>query len=151
MLFRSALTFAELSALIPRSGGQYNFIGAGFGRMWAFLFGWMETFVDGAASCAVLAIALVIFLNDVLTNALGTSLTANVVALIACAVLVAVTILSLASVHANGIVASLITAFKVLLIVGIAAVAFTYGIGPWGYFSASGASGLCEGVPASAR
>ena len=52
---------------------------------------------------------------------------------------------------ANGIVASLITAFKVLLIVGTAAVAFTYGTGPWGYVTASGAGGLCEGVPASAR
>lgn len=36
-----ALTFAELTAMMPRAGGQYNFIGAAFGRVWAFLFGWM--------------------------------------------------------------------------------------------------------------
>jgi len=47
-----ALTFAELSAMMPRAGGQYNFIGAAFGRVWAFLFGWVQTFVDGSGSAA---------------------------------------------------------------------------------------------------
>ena len=50
-----ALTIAELSAMMPRSGGQYNFIGAAFGRVWAFLYGWMETLLDGAASVAACA------------------------------------------------------------------------------------------------
>jgi len=59
-----ALTFAELSSMMPRSGGQYNYIGAAFGRVWAFLYGWMETLLDGAASIAALAIVFVIFLND---------------------------------------------------------------------------------------
>jgi len=52
-----ALTFAELSAMMPRSGGQYNFIGAAFGRVWAFVYGWMETLLDGAASIAAVAMA----------------------------------------------------------------------------------------------
>jgi APA family basic amino acid/polyamine antiporter len=42
-----ALTVAELSAMMPRSGGQYNFIGAAFGRSWAFLYGWMAMLLDG--------------------------------------------------------------------------------------------------------
>src|SRR5258707_13347332 len=45
-----ALTLAELSSMMPRSGGQYNYIGAAFGRGWAFLYGWMETLLGGAAS-----------------------------------------------------------------------------------------------------
>lgn len=54
-----ALTFAELSALMPNAGGQYNFIGAAFGRVWAFLYGWMETLIDGAAGNAAIAIVFV--------------------------------------------------------------------------------------------
>jgi basic amino acid/polyamine antiporter, APA family len=37
-----ALTLAELAGTYPRSGGPYAFIREGFGRMWAFLFGWSQ-------------------------------------------------------------------------------------------------------------
>src|SRR2546427_450282 len=37
-----ALTYAELAALFPRSGGVYVYIREGFGRLPAFLFGWTE-------------------------------------------------------------------------------------------------------------
>ena len=56
-----ALIYAELSTLMPRSGGPYNYIGAAWGRVWGFLYGWMETFIDGAAGIAALAIVFVIF------------------------------------------------------------------------------------------
>ena len=49
-----ALIYAELSTLMPRSGGAYNYIGAVYGRIWAFLYGWMETFIEGAAAMAAL-------------------------------------------------------------------------------------------------
>ncbi len=52
--------------MMPRSGGQYNFIGAAFGRVWAFLYGWIETLLDGAASIAAVAIVFIIFPNDLL-------------------------------------------------------------------------------------
>jgi basic amino acid/polyamine antiporter, APA family len=37
-----ALTLAELAGAYPRSGGPYAFIREGFGRMYAFLFGWSQ-------------------------------------------------------------------------------------------------------------
>ena len=58
-----ALVFAELGAMMPRSGGEYHFIGAGFGRRWAFLYGWTRTVALGA-SVAATSIITVIFLND---------------------------------------------------------------------------------------
>jgi len=142
-----SLTFAELGAMMPRSGGQYNFIGAAFGRMWAFLYGWMETLLDGAASVAAIAIAFTIFMNDLL----GGALSATQVVLVTVATILSVTVLTLASVHANGIVASVITALKVLLVAGIGIAAFVFGDGSWAHFAASGADGACEGVAASAR
>jgi len=142
-----ALTFAELGALMPRSGGQYNFIGAGFGRMWAFLFGWTETLIDGAGSCAAVAIGMAIFLNDFL----GGVLSARDTQLVAVGSLIAIPLLTLASVRANGWLASVVTAIKVLLVAGIGIAAFWLGDGSWAHFAGSGAAGACEGVVPSAR
>jgi APA family basic amino acid/polyamine antiporter len=142
-----ALTFAELSAMMPRSGGQYNFIGAAFGRVWAFLYGWMETLLDGAASIAAVAIVFIIFLNDLL----GGTLSPLQVQLLTVGTIVAVTLLTLASMHANGILATVITALKVVLIAGIGVAAFVFSDGSWAHFAASGAAGACEGVSPGAR
>jgi APA family basic amino acid/polyamine antiporter len=142
-----ALTFAELSAMMPRSGGQYNFIGAAFGRVWAFLYGWMETLLDGAASIAAVAIVFVIFLNDLL----GGTLSSLQVQLLTVGTIAAVTLLTLASMHTNGILATVITVLKVVLVAGIGAAAFIFSNGSWAHFAASGAGGACEGVSAGAR
>jgi basic amino acid/polyamine antiporter, APA family len=142
-----ALTFAELSAMMPRSGGQYNFIGAAFGRVWAFLYGWMETLLDGAASIAAVAFVFIIFLNDLL----GGTLSPVNVQILSVGTIAAVTLLCLASIHTNGVLATVITALKVLLVAGIGVAAFLFNDGSWSHFSASGAASTCEGVPASAR
>jgi APA family basic amino acid/polyamine antiporter len=142
-----ALTFAELSAMMPRSGGQYNFIGAAFGRVWAFLYGWMETLLDGAASIAAVAIVFVIFLNDLL----GGKLSPLQVQLFTVGTIVAVTLLTLASMHTNGLLATVITALKVVLVAGIGVSCFEFSDGSWMHFAESGAAGACEGVSAGAR
>ena len=107
-----ALAFAELGAMMPRAGGQYNYLGAAFGRPWAFAYGWMATFVEGAASNAATALGLVIFLNDFL----GGTLSARDIGLITAGIILAVTVLALASVRANGWFATVVTALKVLLV-----------------------------------
>jgi basic amino acid/polyamine antiporter, APA family len=35
-----ALSYAELSAMFPRAGGQYHFLKEAYGPFWGFLFGW---------------------------------------------------------------------------------------------------------------
>lgn len=142
-----AFTFAELAALMPRAGGQYNFIGAAFGRVWAFLYGWMATLIDGAGSAAALAIVFAIFFNDLV----GGALSAGDARSLTVGVLLAVTALNLATVRANGVVATVVTGLKVLLVAGIGIAAFIFSDGSWGHFAASGAAGTCEAVPAGAR
>jgi basic amino acid/polyamine antiporter, APA family len=142
-----ALTFAELSAMMPRAGGQYNFIGSAFGRVWAFLYGWMETLLDGAAGCAAIAMVFVVFLNDLLRDALSPMqielLTVFTIAMVA--------LLNLASIHVNGTVATIVTSLKVMLVAGIGIAAFAFSDGSWSHFGASGAAGVCEGVPSASR
>ncbi len=142
-----ALTFAELSAMMPRAGGQYNFIGSAFGRVWAFLYGWMETLLDGAGSAAAIAIGFIIFLNDLL----GGRLSSTQVLLLTVVTIVIVTLLNLASMHVNGLLATIITSLKVLLVAGIGIAAFLFGDGSWAHYASSGAAGACEGVPTGAK
>ena len=142
-----ALAFAELGAMMPRAGGQYNYIGAAFGRPLAYAYGWMATLIDGAASNAATALGMIIFLNDFL----GGTLSAADIGLLTAGVILAVTMLALASVRANGRFATVLTTLKVLLVAGVGAAAFMYSDGTWGHFAMNGATGSCENVPAEAR
>lgn len=51
-----ALTFGELAALFPRTGGMYVYIREGFGRLPAFLFGWAELLIIRPAALGAIAV-----------------------------------------------------------------------------------------------
>ena len=59
------LTYAELAARIPRSGGEYAFLRVTVGELPAFLFGWMRLTV-GVGTVAALAVAVTVFLSDLI-------------------------------------------------------------------------------------
>ena len=142
-----ALAYAELAAMMPRAGGEYNYLGAAFGRRWAFLYGWMQTFVAQGAGCAALAILFVVFLNDLV----GGTLPPWALRAVPLVLLVVLVVLNLASVRASGHIATALTAVKVALVLGIGVGAFVLGDGSWGHFAQSGAAGACADVPAGAR
>jgi APA family basic amino acid/polyamine antiporter len=54
-----ALSYGELGARIPRAGGEYVFLRAGFGPLPAFLTGWASFWVGFSAPIAAAAIAFV--------------------------------------------------------------------------------------------
>jgi len=141
-----ALVYAELGAMMPRSGGEFHFIGAAFGRRWAFLYGWTKTVALGASAAAV-AIIFVVFLNDLT----GGALPPLAVQLLPLLVIAVATGLNLSSVQACGRAATVLTAVKLALVLFIGLGAFLLADGSWGNFSLGGAAGTCEGVPDSAR
>lgn len=59
-----ALCFAELGTLIPRAGGEYQYVRAAFGDLPGFLYVCMS-FIVGAASFAAYGAAFSIFLSDI--------------------------------------------------------------------------------------
>ena len=142
-----ALAYAELATMMPRAGGDYNYLGAAFGRRWAFLYGWMQTFVAMGAGGAAIAILFVVFLNDLV----GGALPPWAVRVVPLAVLGVVVALNLASVRSSGRIATALTAVKVVLVLGIGLGAFLLGDGSWAHLGASGAAAACADVPASAR
>jgi basic amino acid/polyamine antiporter, APA family len=152
-----ALTYAELAALMPRAGGEYVYMREAYGRLWAFLFGWMRFFIGSGAGFAALAAGLAIFVNVLVGGALtGLGVTMggwhiDGIQLVALAAVLVVTLVNCANVSVGGSIASVLTSSKVLLIIAIGIGALVFADGDWSHFTMSGAAGTCVGVSGAAR
>jgi APA family basic amino acid/polyamine antiporter len=61
-----ALTIAELGAMFPRAGGQYQYLKEAYGPLWGFLFGWTCFFVIMTGGIATLAVGFGEYLGSFL-------------------------------------------------------------------------------------
>jgi APA family basic amino acid/polyamine antiporter len=142
-----ALTYAELAAMMPRSGGEYVFLREAYGRGCGFLYGWMRFFVGNGGALAALAAGFAIFFNVVSGGALG----AQGIPALAIAAILLVTLVNCAAVSVGGQIATALTALKVALILAVGLGAFFLARGDWAHFALAGGGGTCEGVEAAAR
>ncbi|MCB1685350.1 MAG: amino acid permease [Pseudomonadales bacterium] len=111
-----ALTYAELGAALPRSGGEYNFLGRIYHPAAGFISGWISATIGFAAPTALAAITFGTYLASVVPGLSPTWLAAGLVA-----VLTAVH----ASSHRNsGGVQRVFTALKILLILAFCVLAW---------------------------
>ena len=80
-----ALTYSELGAMKPASGGLYIYIRDGFGRFPAFLFGWTLFFIISSGAVATLAVAFSAYLGEIvpLTPGLAKLLAVLMIAVVA--------------------------------------------------------------------
>jgi APA family basic amino acid/polyamine antiporter len=70
--FLGALTFGELAAMNPATGGLYVYIRDAFGRLPAFLYGWTLFLVIASGAVATLAVAFSTYLGEIVPlNHLG--------------------------------------------------------------------------------
>jgi basic amino acid/polyamine antiporter, APA family len=102
------LALTEVIILYPRAGGNYVFLREGYGRLWGFLWGWVEFFVIRSASLAALASVFAESLHDVLRHesvraALGVRATGDVLDFWKLQGVTVVTIAVLALVNARGV------------------------------------------------
>jgi amino acid transporter len=67
-----ALALSEVAAIFPQAGGNYVFLREAYGRLFGFLWGWVEFWFLRVASCAALSAVFTESLHDVLKLALGT-------------------------------------------------------------------------------
>ncbi len=72
LTFFGALSFAEMSSFLPKSGGPYVYLRESYGKIWGFLFSWNDFFINKAASLAAVSIAFTIYLGY-LVPAIGQS------------------------------------------------------------------------------
>jgi basic amino acid/polyamine antiporter, APA family len=62
-----ALTYAELGAMLPETGGEYVYLRAAYGDTVAFQFGWMRV-IGGATSTAAVASSFAAFFGSLVTT-----------------------------------------------------------------------------------
>jgi len=157
----AALTFAELGALMPESGGPYKYLRAAYGQLSSFCYGWMILFVAGPATIAALGAGAAIFFNALSGGALdqihlvlpipGFHFALSGSQLFSAFVIIAIAVVNCLPVNVNGWVATILTTAKILLVAGLTIAAFVLGHGTWAHFSANGLSGTCAGVDAATR
>ena len=133
-----ALSYAELSAAMPHSGGEYVYLNAAYGPFFGFLYGWTQTWVAKPASIAALATAFYSYLADFvpgLQNALyiidlpigpgGGPLEIRYGQLVAIGLIVFLSGVNYLGVRAGGGVQVSVTILKVALIFGVIVVGLT--------------------------
>ena len=136
-----ALTYAELAASFPRSGGIYVFIREGFGPLPAFLFGWAELLVIrpgafGAISITASAYTLRLVGIDPAAPVAGLSLHAE--QLLAAGYVAVVAAVNYRGIHRGALLQNVSTVFKVAALLALIVLGFLLG---GGGPAASGAAG----------
>src|SRR5438874_4113867 len=111
-----ALTFAELGAANPDSGGLYAYLKEAFGPLPAFLYGWTMFLVIGSGSLATLAAAFPRYVAAFVALAPATAAGRSV------AVIAAVTAINVRGTRQSANVQAVTTALKVGVIVLMAAI-----------------------------
>ena len=127
-----ALTYAELAALFPRSGGIYVFIREGFGPLPAFLFGWAELLVIrpgafGAISITASAYSLRLVGIDPAARVPGLPLHAE--QLLAAIYVAIVALVNLRGIHRGAVLQNISTVFKVAALGALIVLGFALGGG----------------------
>lgn len=156
-----ALTYAELAAMMPETGGEFAYLNRGYGRLWGFLFGWTQVLVAKTGSQASAAVGFGIFLNSLVggglkavvasTSVFGWRIEITQLQLVAVGVIALVTLLNMASVQFSGRVATVLAACKLLLILTVGLGAFFLAQGSWANFDLVKESGAGQGVAEAAR
>jgi APA family basic amino acid/polyamine antiporter len=152
-----ALTYAELLAMMPRAAGEYGIVKDAYGRPLGFIYGWTQFVIARTASGAALAVGFAIFLNDFLGGSLrhvyltytlpgGHTLSFGRLQIVALFTIIITTLINCAAVSFSGAVASVLTAMKVLLLLGLGFGAFFYSGGTWSNLGMTNVNGACEGV-----
>ncbi len=161
--FFGALTYAELGAVRPFSGGEYVYVRDAYGPLSGFLYGWTWFLIAKPASIASITAGLVrvlgtfsafSFLPQAFFSWHVTSsrvLVMNYGHLVAVAATVLITALNYVGVRKAGNFQFAFTVLKVGMIVGIAFVALTAASGSWSNFGTSfaGAKGGMTGFMAA--
>ena len=93
-----AMTYAELGAAMPRSGGEYNFLSRIYHPAAGFVSGWTSATIGFAAPSALAAITFAAYL----TSALPFEIQDWVLKLIACALVIGLTVVHSGTRHGSG-------------------------------------------------
>jgi basic amino acid/polyamine antiporter, APA family len=131
-----ALTYAELAAAMPRSGGVFAYILEGFGPLPAFLFGWSELTVIRASALGAISTIFAEYLGYFV------QMTPGQVRYVAAAAIVLIGLLNYVGVSAAAVVMNITTVGKYGALAALVLLAFVAGTGGVAHFARPWAGGL---------
>jgi len=141
-----ALCYGELGAAFPEAGGEYVYLRESFGKLVAFLSGWISLLVGFSAPIAASAIAFATYSGSIFPfpahpqfSLTISGLTILTVSPIKITAILAIIILSLVHYHSLRVgsrVQNTLTSFKIVIIVLFVAGGFLLGKGSLSHFSA---------------
>lgn len=120
----SALCYAELVAMMPKSGGPYVFLKAAYPPVVTFLRGWAMFFVSETGAIAAVAL----FFSETLSSLVFEDSSSNTVAIIAVILVWLLTLVNCFGIKLSGRLQNLFSILKVGLLVLIVVIAFSKGI-----------------------
>ena len=127
-----ALTYSELAAMFPRSGGIYVFIREAFGPLPAFLFGWAELLIIRPGAYGAIGITASAYtLRVVGLDPAGeySSLAIRADQLLGAVFIVVVAVVNYHGIKRGAVLQNLSTAFKVAALAALVLVGFALGKG----------------------
>jgi APA family basic amino acid/polyamine antiporter len=144
--FLGAICYSELGVNLPSSGGEYVYLTRAFGPTWGFMSGWVSFFAGFSAPIAAAALAFSDYLGyffpavrqenaHVLAGSGEWTLHLGGAQMVACALVLVFTLLNCIGVQRVARIQNVLTAAKVLMLLGFIALAFFIGHGSWGNFS----------------
>ena len=139
-----ALCYGELGSAFPHAGGEYVYLREAFGKLTAFLSGWISLIVGFSAPIAAAAIAFATYISDItplsanfkytLTIAQINILTISPITILAICAVVALSLVHYHSLRAGSRVQNTLTLFKISVIILFIAAGFFFGQGSIAHF-----------------
>jgi amino acid transporter len=129
-----AVCYAELVAMMPKSGGPYVYLKEAYGEMWAFLRGWAMFFVSETGAIAAVALVFAEYFSSFLSATAGYTLMKPATLALALAAVWMLTAVNLFGVFFSGMIQNIFSSIKIAAVLAIIAVCFS-GDGRWANFT----------------
>jgi len=113
MALTGALTYAELSSMMPQAGGIYVFLSKTYGGLFGFLYGWVYFLVVNTGAIAALSIAFATYFGYFVP------LTPAGIKTVAIVGIIFLTVVNVRGAKAGAIFSDLFTVLKIIGIVGL--------------------------------
>lgn len=129
-----AVCYAELVAMMPRSGGPYVYLKTAYGPVVAFLRGWAMFFVSETGSIAAVALVFAEYCNEIWRIFFFSPFGHSVEILIAVSIIWVLTAINLFGVSVSGVFQNIFSIAKITAIGIIIGISFSSG-GSFGHFT----------------
>jgi APA family basic amino acid/polyamine antiporter len=151
--FTGAMTYAELGGMFPAAGGEYIYLRQGYGPFMGYLYAWNRFWIVTPASIAAYGVGSATFFSTAASldrfavpflgvRIAGVQLVPDHltgVQVVGIGLIVAFTAINCLNVRSGGRLQTVLTAMKVVMILGLAAGALLTPHGSWGRLAQGGA------------